>query len=112
MSKLLSGLTESAIHIAFKKKVSDSRLGKRSQHPVMILEIDNVEIDRVTIPLNHKKSYFSVRESKRIARQLFLTDEEFLGLVKCTLKKKEFYKILKERYNAEPLVDAPPPHTL
>lgn len=89
--------TEKEINSAINKKapLAEIQTG-RNPHDIGKLVVDGYYFGKVKIPNPHNKS-FTQGKSKVLASQLQLDKEEYNQFIKCTLKRKQYEKLLRNK---------------
>lgn len=89
---------ESEIHSALCNKVVNGELRKKGPHFIAKIYIEGKYITRIKFPNPHKKD-FGQGKAKNLAAQLQLNQEQYNNLIKCPLKRDEYFKILRKANN-------------
>ena len=87
---------EKQIRNQIKTKLKPTINSKRSKHAKALIIIEGKKVARVKLPNEHSQIMHQSK-SRYIASDLHLTDEEFNQLIDCTLKGKEYCKIIKDK---------------
>lgn len=85
---------EKTIRSKILSKIDPEIKKGRSPHLKGSIYVDGKMVARVKIPNNHDR-IMKKSKSKYIASDLKLSDEEFNGLIDCTLSGTQYYDLLK-----------------
>ena len=88
--------SEKQINKAILKKACPKDINKGGAHWVGDIYVDDKLVRFVTIPNPHTR-IMGKNSQSRLAKQLNLTNSEYKEFVKCSLSKKEYFKLLKEK---------------
>jgi hypothetical protein len=94
MSRIFD-FTEVQIRDAILRKAPLDDINKNSKHWKGYLYINERLVGKVKIPNAHDR-IMHASKSQYIAADLKLTDEQFNDFVECSLKKAEYFEILKK----------------
>jgi hypothetical protein len=86
---------ESEIRQKILTKVDPGKINKKSKHWKGYILIGKTVVAKVKIPNNHDRRMYQ-EKSKRIARDLKLDYGDFNRLIRCPMKKTEYYQKLKK----------------
>jgi hypothetical protein len=91
---LINDFTEKEIRKSILRKVNP-RITHKKKHWKGSIYLDEVFISKVKIPNEHTR-VMKEKKSQYIAKSLRLDDEQFNGLIDCSIKGTEYYQIQRK----------------